>query len=153
MRVVYLDLLRWVWVFLERTQILSGIQFTTRFIEFFVVETKRFVSSTVNEIWTQQTCGQRSSRATESKRQALGNYFSERIWYMFLTSKCRGDQDLCLCTTSGLAFGEPMRSGDFWGKKVFQRRKNRILPLRGRIEGETRLRSRSPLHFDVRNIY
>jgi len=33
--------LRWGWVFLERTRILSGIQFTTHFIEFFVVETKR----------------------------------------------------------------------------------------------------------------
>ena len=39
--------LRWGWVFLERTQILSGIHFTTHFIDFFVVETKRFVSSSV----------------------------------------------------------------------------------------------------------
>jgi len=31
---------RWGWVFLEQTWILSGIQFTTRFIDFFVVETK-----------------------------------------------------------------------------------------------------------------
>ena len=37
-----------IWVFLERTRILSGIQFTTHVIEFFVVETKRFVGSTVN---------------------------------------------------------------------------------------------------------
>jgi len=37
--------LRWGWVFLERTRILSGIQFTTHFNEIFVVETKRFVSS------------------------------------------------------------------------------------------------------------
>jgi len=36
------------WVFLERTQILSGIQFTTHFIELFVVETRRFVGSFVN---------------------------------------------------------------------------------------------------------
>jgi len=36
--------LRWGWVFLERTRILSGIQFTAYFIEIFVVETKRFVS-------------------------------------------------------------------------------------------------------------
>jgi len=35
--------LRWGWVFLERTRILSGIQFITHFIDFFVVETKRFV--------------------------------------------------------------------------------------------------------------
>jgi len=83
--------LRWGWVFLERTRILSGIQFTTHFIEFFVVETKRFVGSFVNVILTRQTCGQRSSRAAESKRRALGNYFSKRICYMFLISKFRGD--------------------------------------------------------------
>ena len=69
--------LRWGWVFLERTRILSGIQFTTYFIEIFVVETKRFVGSFVHVILTQQTCGQRSSRAAESKRRAIGNYFSE----------------------------------------------------------------------------
>ena len=76
-------------VFLERTRILSGIQFTMHFIEFFVVETKRFVGSFVNVILTRQTCGQRSSRAAESKRRALGNYLSELICYMFLLSKCR----------------------------------------------------------------
>ena len=48
--------------------ILSGIQFTTHFIEIFVVYTKRFVGSFVNVILTRQTCGQRSSRAAESKR-------------------------------------------------------------------------------------
>ena len=67
------ELLRWGWVFLKQTQILSEIQFRTHFIDFFVVETKRFVSSTVNVILTRQTCGQRSSKAAESKRQALGN--------------------------------------------------------------------------------
>ena len=56
-------------------------------------------------------CGQRSNRVAERKRQALGNYFSERICYMFLISKCRGDWDLGLCTTSGLAFEEPQRNG------------------------------------------
>jgi len=68
--------LRWGWIFLEQTRILSVIQLTTHFIEFFVAETKRFVGSFVNMILTQQTCGQRSSRAAESKRRALGNYFS-----------------------------------------------------------------------------
>ena len=104
-------MLRWGWVFLERTRILSGIQFTTHFIEFFAVETKRFVGSFVNVILTRQTCGQRSSRAAESKRQTMGNYFSERICYMFLISKCSGDRDLGLCTTSVLALGEPQRNG------------------------------------------
>ena len=47
--------LRWGWVFLERAQILNGIQFTTHFIEFFVVETKQFVGSFVNLILTRQT--------------------------------------------------------------------------------------------------
>jgi len=111
--------LRWGWVFLERTRILSGIQFTMHFIEFFVVETKWFVGSTVNVILTRQTCGQRSSKAAESKRQALGNYLSRRICYMFLVSKCRGDWDLGLCTTPGLASGELQRSGDFRKKTCF----------------------------------
>ena len=74
-----------------RTRILSGIQFTTHFIDFLVVKTKRFVSFFVNVILTRQTCSQRSSTAAESKRQVLGNYFSERICYVFLMSKCRRD--------------------------------------------------------------
>jgi len=102
--------LRWAWVFLERTRILSGIQFTMHFIEIFVEEPKRFVGSFENVILTRQTCGQRSSRAAESNCQALGNYFSERICYMFLISKCRGDRDLGLCTTSVLAFGDLQRN-------------------------------------------
>jgi len=52
--------LRWGWEFFERTRILSGIQFTRYFIEFVVVETKRFVGSNVNVILTRQPCGQRS---------------------------------------------------------------------------------------------
>jgi len=67
--------LRWGWVFLERTQILSEIQFTTHFIEIFIVEKKQFVGSFVNVILTRQTCGQRSSRPAESKRPALGLFF------------------------------------------------------------------------------
>jgi len=121
--------LRWGWVFLERTRILSGIQFTTHSIETFVVETKRFVSSFVYVTLTRQTCGQRSSRDAESNRQALGNYFSERICYMILISKCRGDWHLGLCATSVLVFGEPMRSGDFRKKNMFRCRKNRILRI------------------------
>ena len=153
----FFAVLRWGWVVLERTRILSGIQFTTHFIEIFVVETKRFVGSFVNVILTRQTCGQRSSRAAESKRRALGNCFSERICYMFLTSKCRGDRDLGLCTTSVLAFGEPQRNG----KIRFFLRRNTVffwkLPLRrGSPNASTEIvhrhRSRSPLHFDIRNI-
>jgi len=96
------------------------------------VETKRFVGSFVNVILTRQTCGQRSSRAAESKRRALGNYFSERICYVFLISKCRGDSDLDLCTTLALAKrdSEPQRNGKIRGKNVFRRRKNGILLFR-----------------------
>ena len=75
------------------------------------METKRFVGNFVNVILTRQTCGQRWSRAAESKRRAIGNYFSEQICYMFLISKCRGDRDLGLCTTSVLAFGQPQHNG------------------------------------------
>jgi len=73
--------LRWGWVFLERTQILSGIQFSSHFIDFFVVETKhwQFVGSFVNVILARQTCGQLSSRAAESKRRALGNSFCANL--------------------------------------------------------------------------
>jgi len=92
-----MSLLRWGWVFLERTRILSRIQFTTHVIEFFVVELIQFVGSTLNVMLTRQTCGQRLSKAAESKHRALGNYFSEQICYVFLTLKCRGDWDLGLC--------------------------------------------------------
>ena len=68
--------LRWDWVFLERTRILSEIQFTRHSIEFIVVETKRFVSSNINVILTRHTCGQRSSMSTGSKHRALDNFFS-----------------------------------------------------------------------------
>ena len=96
------------WVFLDRTRILSGIKFTTHFIEILVVQTKRFGGRFVNVILTHQTC----RRAAESKRRALGNYFIEWICYRFLTSKFRGTSDLCLRTTLGLAFEGLRRSGD-----------------------------------------
>jgi len=107
--------------------------------------------------------GQRSSKAAESKRRApppsraLGNHFSERICYMFLVSKCRGDSDLGLCTTSGLAFGEPQRND----KIRFFLRRNTFLPRKSPLrigspnaspEVVHRPRSESPLHFDIRNI-
>jgi len=149
--------LRWGWVFFERTRILSGIQFITYFIEIFVMETKRFVGSFVHVILTRQTCGQRSSGAAESKRRAIGTYFSERICYMFLISKCRRDRDLGLCPTSVLAFREPQRHRKIRKKNVFWRRKNRILPLRcvspnANTEVVHSPRPQSPLHFDIRNI-
>jgi len=51
------------------------------------------------------------------------HYFSERIGYKFLISKCRGDRDLGLCTASVLACGQAMRSGDSPKKNLFRRRK------------------------------
>jgi len=123
--------LRWGWVFLERTRILSGIQFTTHFSE---------------------------SRAAESKRRALWNYFSERICYMFLISKCREDRDLNLCTTSVLAFGEPQRNGRIWfflrRNTVFLFRKSlpRLSSPNASTEVVHRPESGSFLHFDIRNI-
>ena len=67
LKIGYLSNKRGFWVVVER----NWIQFTTRFIECLVVETNRFVSSTVNVILTRQTSGQRSSRAAQSKRRAL----------------------------------------------------------------------------------
>ena len=44
-------------------------------------------------------------------REAMGNQFCVQICDMFRISKCRGDWDLGLCTTSVLALGERMRDG------------------------------------------
>jgi len=137
------------WVFLERTRILSGIHFTTHFIDLFVAQTKRFVGSFVNVILTRQTCDQRSCRAAESKRWALGNYFPERICNMFLMSKCRGDWDLGLCTFWVLAKREPLRNGNFRKKSCFARRKNRNLALRNLEERESPVSCRSKKSLSV----
>ena len=76
-------LLRWGWVFLERTRILSGIQFTTHFIEIFVMETKRFVGSFVHVILTRQTCGQRSSKtAGKQTPSAMKLFFRANLLYV-----------------------------------------------------------------------
>ena len=80
-----------------------------------------------------------------------------RICYMFLISKCRGDSYLGLCTTSVLALRPRMRDGRMWEKIVFERRKNRILPLHfdspnASTEVVHRPTSQSPLLFNIRNI-
>ena len=101
-------------------------------------------------------CGTRFD-LRDSKRRALENWFCVRICYMFLISKCRGDWDLGLCTTSVLALGEPKRNGKI---RFFLRRNTfffRILPSRIRSSSAStevvhRPRSKSPLHFDIRNI-
>ena len=55
-------------VFLKRTRILSGIQFTTHFIKKFV-QTKLFVRRSLNVILTRQTCGQRSNRVGKANAE------------------------------------------------------------------------------------
>ena len=59
--------LRWGWVFLERMRILSGIQFTTHFIEIFVMETK---SSVVLYTWSWGGKPAASARARLRKENA-----------------------------------------------------------------------------------
>jgi len=49
-----------------------------------------------------QTCGQRSNMAAASKCRALAVYFSVRICYMLLISKCKGEYDLGLCVNLGM---------------------------------------------------
>jgi len=152
---IYIYISRWGWVFLQRVWILSRSQFTRRFIECFLVDTKQFFGSNPNVILTRQTCGQRSSMSAGSKRRALAFYFSIRICDK---SKCRGESGLGLCTTSVLVKRMPLRSVDFRLKNVFRRKICRNLPMRGgilfaSIEVVHRPRSDSPLHFDIRNIW
>jgi len=76
--------LSWGFEFLDRTRILSGIQFKKHLIDFIVVETKKFHRSIVNVILTRQTCGQHSSMSAGSKRRALGKFVSVQICYVLL---------------------------------------------------------------------
>jgi len=103
-------------VWLKRTCVFSGIQFTEHFIDFFV-ETNQLFGSNSNVILTRQTCGQRSGMAAESKRRGLAFYFPVLICYMLPLSKWRGEWESNLCMTSGLAKRMPLRSGEFWRMK------------------------------------
>ena len=107
----------------KRTCILNGIQFTRHFSEFVLVETSKVVRSNSNVILTRQTCGQRLSRVAGS----LASCFSIRIWYVFLTSKCRGELDLGLCMTSVLAKRMWLHRADFRFENVFGRKIRRML--------------------------
>jgi len=101
-------------------------------------------------------CGTRFD-LRDSKCRALENSSCVRICYMFLISKCRGDLDLGLCTISELALEEPKRNGKI---RFFLRRNTFFsseFPLRfgsssASPEVVHRPRSKSPLHFDIRNI-
>jgi len=112
-RIVCGGVFRWGWAFLERTRILSQIHFTRHFIEFVVVETKKFVSSKVNVILTRQACGQCSCMSSGSKHRALEIYLDKRICHMFTLSKCWEDWDLGLCTFWVLAKRELLRNAQF----------------------------------------
>jgi len=139
-------------------RILSRFQFIKIFIEFVLVETKRFPGSHPNVILTQQTCGQRSSMLVGSKHWELAFYFSIRNCYMFLISKCREKSDPGLCTTSILARRMPLHIGEFRLNNVFGRKIcwNSLMCsgiLFASTEIVQRPRSDFSLHLDLKNIW
>jgi len=149
--------LSWVWIFLERTQSFSGIQFTRHFIGFVIVETKRFVSSHVNVILTRQTCGQLSMMSAGSKFWALAFYFFSRICYIFQIPKCRRESNLGMCTTLLLSKRMPLRICKFRRNLRPDTFFNRNSPIRSgilfkRTEVVHRPRSDFDLCIDIRNI-
>jgi len=93
--------------------VFSWIQFTKYLIEFVFVDTNQLFGSDSNVILTRQTCGQRSGMAAASNHRALAFDFFVRICYKFLISKCTGESDLGLCTTSWISKRMPLRSADF----------------------------------------
>ena len=86
-------LLKVGWVFFERMRVLSGIQFIRCFIDFAVVGTNQIVNSNSNVILTWQTCGLAPEHVCGKQTSSARKWFSCRIWYMFLLSKCRRDSD------------------------------------------------------------
>ena len=95
----------------------------------------------------------------DSKRQALGNYFSVRICYELPISKCRREWDLGLCPfwVPWLKFVNPWNDGKIRfflrAKRVFFRKS---LLLSGSLFASTqkvhRPRCQSPLQSDIRNL-
>jgi hypothetical protein len=148
---------RWGLILLERTRVLSGMQFTRHFIAFVVVETKQFASSNVNVILMRQTYGQRSSMSTGSKRRALAFYLGVRIFPVFPISKGREESDLSLCTASVLANRMPpciRKLRQFLRPNTFINRKSptHIVILFASTEVEHRPGSNYPLHFHIGNM-
>jgi len=104
-------------------------------------------------IW--QTYGQRWSRVVGSKRQVLA-FFSVRICYMFLTSKCRRESDLSLFMRSVLAERMRVHSADFrriLRSNIFSNQKSALCS--GILFASTKVikvmhrsQSHSPLYFD-----
>ena len=151
----FISRLRRGWIFLERTRVLSGIQFTRHFIEFVVVETKELVCSNINVILTRQTCDQHSGISIcKSNRRALACCFSERLCYMFLISKYR-ESDLGLRTISG----SKKNAAAGWRlqiKKSFSSKIRRKSALRsGNLFASPDVGSDRdfPLHFDSQYTY
>ena len=93
----------------EPTCIFSGIHFTKHFTEFVLM--KQTYCLVVIQTWSwhgkplqsalEHGCGKQTPSASI--------LFSVRICYIFLISKCRGESDLDLCMTSGLAKRMPLR--------------------------------------------
>ena len=110
-------------------------------------------------ILTRQTCGQRSSISVGSKRRALASYFPIRICYMFLMSKCRGESDVGLCTTSVFAKRMLLCCGNFWFQKCLAAKFvgicQRVVALCLQVPKMcTKLNpTQAPLHIDIRNIW
>jgi len=110
---------RWGWVFLNKQFQTNKCRFPVECsfprhsIEFVDVETKPIVVSNVKMILQRQTYCQRSCISAGSKRRVLAFYFPVWIWCMFWKSKCRGESDLGLYTTLGLAEGKLLRNADF----------------------------------------
>jgi len=152
---IYMQL-RKDWFLFERTCVFAGIQFTKHFIEFVLVETNQLFGSNSNVILTRQTCVHRSSRVAGSKRWAQAFYFSVRIWYMVLISKCSEESDLGLCMSLVLAKRMPLHSADFrqiLRPNTFLNRKSALRSgiLFASTELMHRPRSNSSPHLDIKN--
>ena len=96
-------------------------------------ETNKVVCGNSKVILMRQTCGQRSSWVAGVKHQAQAFYFFIRIGYLFLLSICRGESDLRLFETSGLAKKTQFRTANFQFKNVFGRKIRHKLALHSRI--------------------
>jgi len=147
--------LRWGWVFLKRKWNLSGIQFTTHFIELFVVETKRFVCSIVNVSWR--------GKPAASARARLRKANAER-WEISLSSEfsicsqnieetetwvCAQLRDFRLNNRSAMA---KSNFSCVETSLFFQKSPLRCGSPNASPEVVHRPRSQSPLHFDIRNM-
>jgi len=124
------------------------------FIEFGIVETKRFFDSNPNVILTRQTCGQRSSMAEAEHQQLV---FHTNLPYdsnikMHRQIKSRSVYIFGTCKYNAAAGGRlPIEN-------VFRRKIRLNSPMCSGIlfastEGVHRYRTQSALHFDIGNIW